>query len=54
MKYKAQKVMVANKTCKVCGGTGIEQQFVGGIVRARRCRCVQFKNTEVKNGTPNR
>jgi hypothetical protein len=54
MKYKVQKVMVPNKTCKVCGGTGIEQQFVGGIVRARRCRCVQFKNTEVKNGTPNR
>jgi len=46
MKPKPQKVMVPNKTCKICGGTGVEQQFIGGIVRTRRCRCVQFKNTE--------
>ena len=51
---KPKKFMVANKTCKICGGTGVEQQFVGGIVRTRRCRCVQFKNTEAKNGDANR
>jgi hypothetical protein len=47
MKPKPHKILVANKTCKICGGTGLEQKFVGGIVRTRRCRCVQFKNTEV-------
>ena len=47
---KAKQKMVASKKCKICGGTGIEQMFYGGVVKVRRCRCVHFKNTEVANG----
>lgn len=43
---KAQKKLVASKKCKICGGTGVEQMFYGGVVKTRRCRCVQFKTLE--------